>query len=214
MAVSRSASPIASASAPFACPPVYISSSARCWPTTAGSVTEMPKPWWKPSRAKLQLKRVSGVATRKSAASARPRPPPTAAPCTAATIGLRAEKSRDGLLVEVRGAVDEVDCGPEVGAGAEVLALRAQHDGPARGVVVEPEDGVDERRMSVDVEEVVGRAVDLDRRDVVLDGDGDVLGHGARTLPPRFRCHTVALRGLGRGCPAVHKPLMFRRLSR
>ena len=34
---------------------------------TAGSVTEMPKPWWNPSRAKLQLNRVSGLATRKSA---------------------------------------------------------------------------------------------------------------------------------------------------
>ena len=68
------------------------SSSARCCPTTAGSVTEMPNPWWNPSLAKLQLNRVSGLATRKSAASASPSPPPTAAPCTAATIGLRSPR--------------------------------------------------------------------------------------------------------------------------
>ena len=83
-----------SASSPRTSAAVYMSSSACCWPTTAGSVTEMPKPWWNPSLAKLQLKRVSGVATRKSAASDRPSPPPTAAPCTAATIGLRLEKMR------------------------------------------------------------------------------------------------------------------------
>ena len=83
----RSARPIASAASPFTEPPVYMSSSARCWPTTAGSVTEMPNPWWKPRRAKLHEKRVSGVATRKSVASASPSPPPTAAPCTAAIVG-------------------------------------------------------------------------------------------------------------------------------
>src|SRR3977135_2693481 len=46
-----------------------------------------------PSRAKLALKRDSGLATRKSADSATPRPPPTAAPWTAATTGLRAANS-------------------------------------------------------------------------------------------------------------------------
>ena len=75
-ATSRSARPMRNASSPRTSTAVYMSSSACCWPTTAGSVAEMPKPWWNPSLAKLQLKRVSGDATRKSAASERPRPPP------------------------------------------------------------------------------------------------------------------------------------------
>ena len=40
------------------------------------------------------MKRVDGPATRKSATSAKPRPPPTAAPCTAVTMGVRAANSR------------------------------------------------------------------------------------------------------------------------
>ena len=93
-ATRRSARPMRWASSPRTSAAVNMSSSARCCPTTAGSVTEMPNPWWNPSRAKLQLNRVSGLATRKSAESASPRPPPTAAPCTAATIGFRFEKMR------------------------------------------------------------------------------------------------------------------------
>ena len=51
---------------------------------------------------------------------------------------LRREQG-DGLLVEVRGVVHEVRLRSEVGAGAEVLAFRAEHDRPAVGVVVERE---------------------------------------------------------------------------
>ena len=42
----------------------------------------------------MALKRASGAAIRKSAASARPSPPPTAAPCTAATTGVWVRKIR------------------------------------------------------------------------------------------------------------------------
>src|SRR5579862_8127642 len=60
----------------------------------SGKVTDSPNPWWKPSWAKLAVKRDSGAATLKSAEQARPNPPPTAAPCTAATTGMDALKSR------------------------------------------------------------------------------------------------------------------------
>ena len=60
----------------------------------SGNVTDNPKPGWKPSREKLAVKRPSGQVTRKSAITARPSPPPTAAPCTAATTGVSARNSR------------------------------------------------------------------------------------------------------------------------
>ena len=47
------------------------------------------------------------------------------------------------LLVEARGAVEEV-AAAQIGAGAEVLALRAEHHGPAVGLVVEAEHRVGE----------------------------------------------------------------------
>ena len=53
----------------------------------------MPKPGWKPSLTKLAVNLASGEATRKSATRASPSPAPTAAPCTAATIGFSAENS-------------------------------------------------------------------------------------------------------------------------
>ena len=91
---SRSQSPIAKASSPLMRSPKESTSSARCGPTTAGSVTVRPKPWWIPSREKFATKRDSGLATRKSAVIATPSPPPTAAPCTAATTGVSPATSR------------------------------------------------------------------------------------------------------------------------
>ena len=62
----------------------------------------------------------------------------------------------------------------EVGAGAEVLALRAQHDHPALGVVVEAEH---RRRRAASISamsnQLCGRPVDLHGRDVVVELDGD-----------------------------------------
>ncbi len=54
----------------------------------------MPKPWCSPIREKFAAKRLSGLATRKSADSASPSPPPTALPCTAATTGIGEANSR------------------------------------------------------------------------------------------------------------------------
>lgn len=78
--------------------PVRNSRLARWAPTMRGSVWVRPKPGWMPSLAKLALNRASGQATRKSAMAARPRPPPTAAPCTAATTGFLAANNRTAAL--------------------------------------------------------------------------------------------------------------------
>ena len=57
-------------------------------------MTLRPNPWWIPSRAKFATNRDSSQAMRKSAESASPSPPPTAAPCTAATTGFVHENTR------------------------------------------------------------------------------------------------------------------------
>ena len=68
-------------------------SQACCWPTIAGRVALSAKPWCRPILAKLALNLDCGLATLKSAEQASPRPPPTAAPCTAATTGSGPAKS-------------------------------------------------------------------------------------------------------------------------
>ena len=68
-------------------------------------------------------------------------------------------------------------------AGAEVLALGAQHDGPDARLVVEVEDGVGETGEHLEVEPVVRRAVDLDGGDEICNGGGDVGAHRPRNLP-------------------------------
>ena len=74
--------------------PSRTSCLAACWPIRRGSVTVSPKPGWMPSLAKLAANRACGAATRKSAVNAKPKPPPMAAPCTAATTGFFAPNSR------------------------------------------------------------------------------------------------------------------------
>ena len=126
--------------------PVYMSSSARCWPTTAGSVTEMPKPWWNPSRAKLQLKRVSGVATRKSADEREAEP---------AADGRALHRGDDRLAVreDARrlrgrgGAVLSRRSLPLRSAPAQKFLPSEQSTiGAALGLVVEAQHGVGEQR--------------------------------------------------------------------
>jgi hypothetical protein len=56
----------------------------------------------------------------------------------------------------------------EVGAGAEVLALRAQHRGAAIRIGVECVECVAERIDQRDVEEIVRRALDLDHGHVAF----------------------------------------------
>ena len=129
-------------------------------PASAGSVTLRAKPWWKPSRAKFALKREAGEATRKSADNASPRPPPTAAPCTAATTGVVLANNRSACRYRERGSSAGTPRRAEVGARAEVLALRAQHDRAAVGVGVETLVGVRQLADQGRVEEV--RPADLD----------------------------------------------------
>ncbi len=86
-ATTWSTRPIVRASSAFRRRPVRNMSAASCLPTRRGRVWVRPKPGWKPSLVKLAAKRASGVAIRKSAMSARPRPAPMAAPWTAAMMG-------------------------------------------------------------------------------------------------------------------------------
>ena len=69
----------------------------------------------------------------------------------------------------------------EIGAGAEGLALRREHDRAAGGVAVERLEGVGQALDQDVVEEVVRRPADLDGRHGVGDFNGNVLS--------RFRIH-------------------------
>ena len=82
-----------------------------------------------------------------------------------------------GLRVEVARVIDHVGAA-EVGARAEVLALGAEHDHPAVGMVAEVLERVGERGEHVEVEVVVRRPVHLDRRHVIDEVDGHGLGGG------------------------------------
>ena len=79
-ALALRARPILTASSPGMRRPVKNSNCAFWMPTNLGSVRVRPKPGWKPRRLKFAEKRASGQVTRKSAVSAKPRPPPMAAP--------------------------------------------------------------------------------------------------------------------------------------
>ena len=81
----------------------------------------------------------------------------------------------------------------EVRARAKILALRGQHDGPARGMLVQGLVGVRDRVDEVHVEEIVGRALDLDDRDVALfQRDPEVL-EAPDAAHPRFLSCAVFL---------------------
>ena len=70
--------------------------------------------------------------------------------------------------------------GREIGASAEVLALRAQHRGPAAGVVVQRLEPVSDPVDHLQREEVVGRTPQLDGGHVVVaDFDGQRVAHRA-----------------------------------
>ena len=76
--------------------------------------------------------------------------------------------------------------GAEVGAGTKMAALRAQHDGAAPRVGVEPLVDVRNLVDQVVVEEIVRWAMNLDGRDVAADLDGEVRADGCtgHRLPP------------------------------
>ena len=162
--------------------------------------SEMPKPWWNPSRAKLAVNRLDGAATRKSAASARPSPPPMAAPWTAATSGSGPSTSRRGGGVEGGERVGFGSAGrSEVESGAEVASLRAQDDGP-RPVGVGPVDGLDHAGQQRGVEVVGRRTVHLHLGHVaVVEADGHVAEAPSRRSSAS-RGHRVLL--VGGRCPA------------
>ena len=74
--------------------PVMRRREAHWGPTTRGRVALVANPLWNPRRENEAVMRASGVATRKSATSARPSPAPMELPCIAATIGVPVSKSR------------------------------------------------------------------------------------------------------------------------
>ncbi len=154
-------------------------------PITSGSVVVSPKPGWNPSRVKFAQKRASGQVTRKSATSASPSPPPTAAPWIAPTIGFSEPEQTDRLYIKVSDRL-RLLAGPlpraveraavaEIRARAERLALRCQHDGAAAGVLVERLERVGDLADQRDVEEIVAAAAGSRSGDEARCLDADVL---------------------------------------
>ena len=73
----------------------------------------------------------------------------------------------------------------EIGAGAERLALGAQHVSPDVAVAVERLEGVGDLVDQRIVEEIVRRPLDFDDADMTFAADADILVGGAHTFPPR-----------------------------
>ena len=175
---------------------VYMRSSACCCPTTAGNVTEMPKPWWKPSLAKLQLKRVSGDGDTEVGRRARgrvPRPRRRPAPRRRSACGWRrgAPPPRRGVVVLSSRSLPLRSAPAQKFLPSE-QSTRARHSGSSSRPRMASASSVDHR----DVEPVVRWAVDLDRRDVVgeIDGDGLLRSSSADATACRSPC-------LGRALP-------------
>ena len=110
-----------------------------------------------------------------------------------------------GLLVEML-AAPPVAAGPggrpvgEVGAGAERLALGAQHVGADVAVAVERLEGIGDLVDQRIVEEVVRRTLNFDDADMALAADADILEGGAHISLPR----AINER---RYCPAAGAPV-------
>ena len=168
---------------------VYMSSSARCCPTTAGRVTEMPKPWWNPSRGEVAAE--AGLGRRDAEVGCEREPEPAA-------DGRALHRGDDRLAVgeEAHRLVRRAwrccrsrrcrsgrrrrrsSCPPST-------ARCARHSGSSS----RPSTASARRGHHLEVEPVVRRPVDLDGGDVVgeVDGDGRRAAHGPRTLPHRRR---------------------------
>ena len=89
------------------------------------------------------------------------------------------------LLVEMLAAFGRAGLRPvgEIGAGAERLALGAQHVGADVAVAVESLEGIGDLVDQRIVEEVVRRPLDLDDPDMTLAADADILVGGAHEFP-------------------------------
>src|SRR4029450_9262569 len=88
----------------------------------------------------------------------------------------------------------------EIGAGAERLALRAQHVGADFVVAVERLEGVGAPVERGVVEEIVRGPLDFADADMTFAADADILVGGAHTFPPRANDER-------RYCPAAGAPV-------
>ena len=141
---------------------------------TSGSVTVSPKPGWKPSRVKLARKarlrtgdaEIGDHRQAKPAADRRAvdrgddrllgAEQPVAFDIERLHAGHRLARAA-AFFVERRAVA-------EIGAGAERLALRRQHDGADVDVLVEGFEGAGDVLDQRNVEEIIGRPPDLDQR--------------------------------------------------
>ena len=80
----------------------------------------------------------------------------------------------DGLGVKLAGRHTILGGLGEVGAGAEVLSLRTQHDRPAFDLVVQSLVGVGDALDQSGVKEVVRGSMDLHHGHVAGEFDGDI----------------------------------------
>ena len=146
-------------------------------PISSGSVIVNPKPWWKPSRAKLACE----TGLRRCDAEIREAGHTKSAAHCGALDGahhwLALREQVEGGVVEVTRAAVGVRgrdlaapaaVGTELGASAEVLALRAQDACAASVLFVKVAECCDEAVDQFEVEEVVRRSLDLHHRHVVI----------------------------------------------
>ena len=123
-AASSSISPAASAAALDTRSPLQIMPMARGMPTMRGSRCVPPAPGMMPSVTSGRPTTVPGAATRASQPSASSKPPPSAAPCSAATTGLpQSSMARitagSGRLGQRLAELAQVGAGDEGVAGAD-----------------------------------------------------------------------------------------------
>ena len=103
-----------------------------------------------------------------------------------ADAGLLGAEQAGRLLVEMLAAFGRAGLRPvgEIGAGAERLALGAQHVGADVAVAVERLEGIGDLVDQRIVEEVVRRPLDLDDPDMTFAADADILVGGAHDISP------------------------------
>ena len=170
---------------------MYSSSSAFCWPTTAGSVTLIANPWWMPSSAKFaaNLRFWGGNPEVRRQRQAEPAADGGALDRGDDRERLLEQPDREVVQMRAVRTADRVSVA-EVSPGAEDPARAAQHDRAAPAAGGKVLAGGRELLDQPDAEEVARRPADLQRRHVVIAELNGQLGcRGVRvrhqlSLPP------------------------------
>ena len=113
------------------------------------------------------------------------------------------ERNRWSPLVEMLAAFGRAGLRAawRIGAGAERLALGAEHVGADVAVAVERLEGVGDLVDQRIVEEIARRPLDFDDADMTFAADADILEGGASTFPPSGQWSER------RYCPAAGAPV-------